>query len=287
VVLPLPGETLAGAVEALAGRLSALGVVTDQDKLRQRTEENRSEDVVALGGRAIILHYRTDAVSTLGAVLGVAPAPLALREDDEETPSARIIVLVVAPPRQAPRYLQLLGALAKVLGREANVEALLAEATAEAIAAAPAFSDYEIPEQLLVRDLMSEQPHVTTPGTPLRDAARQMIRAGVAALPVVEEDRRLVGLLGERDLLRHLSATLRDGLGGGPRARPLPPSAAVPSSVRDAMTRQVLCVAPDQPLAEVAALMSQRDINQVPVLSSGRLVGFLTRGDIVRKLSGF
>ena len=57
-------------------------------------------------------------------------------------------------------------------------------------------------------------------------------------------------------------------------------------TVRDVMTRQVLCVAPEQPVAEVAALMSNKDVERVPVVREGRLVGFLTRGDIVRKLIG-
>ena len=52
------------------------------------------------------------------------------------------------------------------------------------------------------------------------------------------------------------------------------------------MTRQVMCVAPEQPIAEVAALMSNKDVDRVPVVREGRLVGFLTRGDIVRKLIG-
>ena len=58
------------------------------------------------------------------------------------------------------------------------------------------------------------------------------------------------------------------------------------ATVRDVMTRQVLCVSPEQPLAEVASLMSNKDVDRVPVVREGRLVGFLTRGDIVRKLIG-
>lgn len=50
------------------------------------------------------------------------------------------------------------------------------------------------------------------------------------------------------------------------------------------MTRQVLCVAPEQPVAQVAALMINKDVERLPVVREGRLVGFLTRGDIVRKL---
>jgi CBS domain-containing protein len=52
------------------------------------------------------------------------------------------------------------------------------------------------------------------------------------------------------------------------------------------MTRQVLCVSPEQPLADVASLMVNKDVDRVPVVGEGRLVGFLTRGDIVRKLLG-
>jgi CBS domain-containing protein len=52
------------------------------------------------------------------------------------------------------------------------------------------------------------------------------------------------------------------------------------------MTRQVMGVAPEQPLAEVASLMLNKDVDRVPVVKDGRLVGFLTRGDIVRKLLG-
>ena len=50
------------------------------------------------------------------------------------------------------------------------------------------------------------------------------------------------------------------------------------------MTRQVLCVSPEQPLSEVASLLVNKDIDAVPVVREGRVVGFLTRGDIIRKL---
>jgi CBS domain-containing protein len=48
----------------------------------------------------------------------------------------------------------------------------------------------------------------------------------------------------------------------------------------------VLCVSAEQPLAEVAALMANKEVDRVPVVRDGKLVGFLTRGDIVRKLIG-
>jgi tRNA nucleotidyltransferase (CCA-adding enzyme) len=50
------------------------------------------------------------------------------------------------------------------------------------------------------------------------------------------------------------------------------------------MTRQVLCVAPEQPLAEAVSLMVNKDVERLPVVRHGQLVGFLTRGDILRQL---
>ena len=110
-----------------------------------------------------------------------------------------------------------------------------------------------------------------------------MIRNGLGALPVVDADQRLLGMLSERELMRHLLATevLSDG-----SSRPAPPSLQGTKTVRDVMTRQVLCVATQQPVAEVAA-SSNKDVERVPVVWEGQLVGFLTRGDVVRKLIGF
>jgi CBS domain-containing protein len=169
-----------------------------------------------------------------------------------------------------------------VLSRGDVVDAVLTRADPDAIARIPAFADVELRDQLAVRDLMTERPRSVAPDTALRDAALDMVRAGVAGLPVVEEDGRVVGMLSQRELLQHL-LTKYLARGGAPAAQP--PDAR-PRQVRDVMTRQVMCVNPDQPVAEVAAMMSNKDVDRVPVVRDGRLVGFLTRGDIVRKLIG-
>ena len=84
--------------------------------------------------------------------------------------------------------------------------------------------------------------------------------------------------------MRHLLASF---LQGGSGARPAGGPANTRRAVRDVMTRQVLCVSPEQPLAEVASIMTNKDVDGVPVVREGRVVGFLTRGDIIRKLIGF
>ena len=110
-----------------------------------------------------------------------------------------------------------------------------------------------------------------------------MVRAGLGALPVIDEEQRVVGMVSEREVIRHLLTTQ---VFSGADVRSAMPPGAGPRSVRDVMSRQVMCVAPEQPIAEVASLMSNKDVDRVPVVREGQLVGFLTRGDIVRKLIG-
>ena len=155
----------------------------------------------------------------------------------------------------------------------------MAATDAKALANLPEFATWAVRSELTVRDLMSYNPRTIGPDTPVRAAVLDMVRAGVGALPVVDETNRVLGMLSEKELLRHLLSHYLPRAGA---ESPAPPPATQRRSVRDVMTRQVLCVAPEQPLAEVASLMLNKDVDRVPVVKHGLLVGFLTRGDIVR-----
>ena len=283
-IVPLEAETLRDAAGALQGRLLATGAIANPERLAQRIDELRGEDIVAMGERAFLMHFRTDAVRELAVAIGVAPRDIVRELGAEEAQHARIALMIVASPRNAARYLQVLGAFARLLSRPQVVEQILTVPDAASLAALPAFAEVELPRQLAVGDIMTQRPRTATPDTPLRDAALQMARGGISALPVVEENEVIVGMLAERDLLRQL---LGSYLQGDSPPRPTPDGVNARRAVRDAMTRQVLCVSPEQPLAEVASLMINKDVEQVPVVREGRLVGFLTRGDIVRKLIGW
>jgi len=282
VLLALTASTVPDAALSLAECLAADGVLRDVDRLRERIEDARPEDIVGLADRAFILHYRSDALRDLAVAIGVSVRPLCRGLDDDEVQCARIIVLVAGPPTQMARHFQAVSAISRVLSKPANVRILLDASDAAAFVSAAPWQA-EIPAQLTVGDLMTERPRTVGPDAPLRSAVLDMLRAGVGGLPVVDEDNRVLGMLSERELLRDLLSHYLPRAGGG--AASLPPAAAR-RTVRDLMTRQVLCVAPDQPLAEVASLLLNKDVDRVPVVKEDRLVGFLTRGDIVRKLTG-
>ena len=283
VIIPLVSRTIEEARAELLERLLGAREVLDANKLRRRAGESRPEDVVAMGDRAFLLHYRSDAVGRLLVAIGVAPAPLCRRPPGEEEQCARIVLLVVTPPRQAARYLQIVGGFARLLRQQDVLDAVLAATSATELVELEAFAGYQLPEQLTVRDVMTDHPRTVLADTPLKEAARTMVRVGLGALPVIDDERRVVGMVSEREVIRHLLTTQ---VFSGTDVRSMLSPLAGPRTVRDVMTRQVMCVAPEQPIAEVASLMSNKDVDRVPVVREGQLVGFLTRGDIVRKLIG-
>jgi CBS domain-containing protein len=283
VVVPLEARTLQQAADGLLTRLGAAHGVLDLAKLRRRVSEARAEDAVAMGDRAFLLHYRTDAVGQLVVALGVSRTLICRQSSEEGEQCARIVLMIAAPPRHAARYLQVVGGFARLLRSADVLASVLAATDAEALAGLESFAEYRLPEQLTVRDVMSDQPRTIAPDAPLKEAAKTLVRTGLGALPVVDDDRRVIGMVSEREVIRYLLSVQAFH---GPDTRAIAPAASAARTVRDVMTRQVLCVAPEQPIAEVASLMSNKDVDRVPVVREGRLVGFLTRGDIVRKLIG-
>jgi CBS domain-containing protein len=282
-VVPLSATTTIEAALQLVDRLVTAGAVDDPDKLRGRVAEGRGEDVVAMGDRAFVMHYRTDAVADLVVAVGTSPRPMHRDVADTEAPGARIVLLIVAPPRLAARYLQVLSAFARLLSHQDVVAAVTSAPDAEALAALPALRDVQLPAQLSVRDVMTERPRTTTADTPLREAASVIAAGGLGALPVVDDTGLLVGMLSERELVRYL---MQSQLQSAPGVRTPVEPGKQRRLVRDVMTRQVLCVSPDQPLAEVASIMVNKDLDAVPVVREGRVAGYLSRGDIIRKLIG-
>ncbi len=281
-VVPLVAQTLQDASAQLLERLVLAHGVLDAAKLRRRVSESTMEDVVAMGDRALLLHQRTDSVGQLLVAIGVATEPICVQHAEQGARCARVVLLVVTPPRLAARYLQVVGAFARLLRKPEFLAAFLDAPDAVALVELESFSDYQLPEQLTVRDVMSDHPRTISAEAPLREAAMTLVRTGLGALPVVDDEERVLGMVSEREVIRHL-LTIQAFTGPDTRAGPV---AKGSKTVRDVMTRQVLCVAPGQPIAEVASLMSNKDVDRVPVVREGRLVGFLTRGDIVRKLIG-
>jgi CBS domain-containing protein len=134
---------------------------------------------------------------------------------------------------------------------------------------------------MLVRELMSRDVVTVEPSCPLEQAIQRLDAYDITAMPVVDEHGRVVGVLSEADVLRDMVLT-------DPRAheRPVQVSSAVASRrVGEVMSTMPLTVAPESDLAEAVALLVETQVKSLPVVSHDRLVGVLSRRDLVRALA--
>jgi len=266
------------------------GRVRDEAKLQAAVRHAWPEDTLSLGPHAVLPHFRTDAVDGVVAALGVAPRPMTGHGTEAEVgPGARIMLLVIAPPREAAAYLQAVAAFARALARPEVVEGLHAAVDPGAVLRLPGLHDVRLEEELLVGDVMAPASVALPPEMPLEEAARLLVRHGLDAAPVVGPAREVIGLLSNRELLRHVLPSYVQQVQTGERPRlPRRKNDGLPGTVlvRDAMARNVLCVSEDQSLSDVASLLANKDVPCLPVVREGVLRGVLTRAEIVRKLMG-
>ena len=293
VVVPLRARSVRDATRQLAKALEQSGVVKDAARLTELLRTEWPEDIFSVTGRAFLPHFRTDAAGELAIALGVAPEPLCLASDPNRC--ARVVVLVVAPTGDPSAYLRAMSAVASALSNDEALAALHAARSAEEVLAIPAIGDAPVPPDVTVGDVMTAAVTSVGPDTSLNDAAQIMLARGVRAIPVVGASAEVLGILTDGHLLRYLLPQKVSQLSTGQyRAVKRPPrgvklkAGAVPGDapVRDVMDRTVLCLSEDQTVADVAALMLSKSVDRFPVTRDGALVGFLTRGDIVRKLLG-
>jgi len=290
VIVPLETESVREATVRLAQALVATGVVADEERFAEMLKSDWPEDIVSVAGRAFLPHFRTDAVRNVALALGVTPEPIARVNDPGRT--ARVVALIVAPLRDASEYLRTMGSLARALGSDEVLAALHAARSPADVMGVVTFGDTPVPADVTVRDVMSLHAVSVRADTTLAEAAALMVRRRIGTLPVTGEAGEVVGLLTDGHLLRHLlPQTVQQLSTGQVRAVRRRPAKGAPTDPRglpvsDVMEKSVLCLDEDQTIADIAALMLARDVDRFPVTRDGALVGFLTRGDIVRKLLG-
>lgn len=289
VVLGAPGDTVRDVARVLVNAVLASGHVRDPERLEGLLADALPSEAVTVGQQAFLLHFRTDAVDGVVPALAVTANPVHRQHDPGK--ASRVVALLLAPPREGSGYLRVLGAFARALASEAVIDALEAATTPEEILAAPALADVEVPDELLVRDVLSRPLVTVAPETQLVEAARLMVRHGVAALPVVSEENEMLGLVSHGEILQYLLPRHQGGRSGeypaaGRSSSRLTASTTREVAVRDVMDRSVLCLSEEQSLSEAASLMVNRKLERVPVVREGALVGVLSREDIVRRLFG-
>jgi CBS domain-containing protein len=132
-----------------------------------------------------------------------------------------------------------------------------------------------------VTEIMSQPVVTVTPATGIKTAAELLVEHGISALPVVDSAGQLVGIVSEADLI-----PIEARPDPRSQATPLGPTAgSTPRNVADVMTRDVVVVTTQSEVAEAAKIMLRRDVKRVPVLSGRRVVGIVSRRDLVKVIA--
>lgn len=139
-----------------------------------------------------------------------------------------------------------------------------------------------------VRDLMTEDVLTIGPEAPLKDVAAVLVAHGISGLPVCDIEGNVLGVISEGDIL-YKEHDPTEGHVGGPLGWMIDGTLDVVGSfkatavtARTAMTAPAITIAPYRSVADAARLMCERGVNRLPVVKDGRLVGIVTRADLVR-----
>lgn len=139
---------------------------------------------------------------------------------------------------------------------------------------------------VMVRDVIT-----VNPDDDVADAVRLLADYDVSALPVVDDDENVVGIISEADLLH------REEI-GTEKQRPWWLEAVTPAwklagefakshgcRVKEVMSANVISASEDAPLGEIASLLERHRIKRVPILRGGKLVGIVSRSNLIQALA--
>lgn len=142
------------------------------------------------------------------------------------------------------------------------------------------------------KDIMTRDVVTVAPNASVHEVAALLAKHNISGIPVADKDKRLLGLVSEGDLVERVEVGAEPKGKwwlenfNDPQALASRYAKAHGAKAADVMTRQVATVGPDADLADVAEILHAHRVKRVPVVRDGKLLGIVTRSDIVKALSG-
>lgn len=118
---------------------------------------------------------------------------------------------------------------------------------------------------MIARDIMTGKVYTIRPEASAQEAAQLLDKHRISGLPVVDEGNDIIGIVTEADIISKVD---REGL-----------------RVSEIMSTEIISVNEETPVSEIALLLAERKIKRVPVVQDGKLVGIVSRADIVHAVA--
>lgn len=285
VAVPVDAGDLRETLDVLFGLMEEGGLLegTTAAELSEGLASGRVGQVIRVNPDVLLVAARAPALDDLSVALGIARRPFRVGAElvgESRGGEARAVFLLLTPRRLSTLKLQVIPTLTRILRDEERSRRLLAAGSSLDVRAFQELMETELHERLVVEDVMTPLSYRIYPATPLSEVVDLMVRRHLRAVPVVGERLEVLGIITNGDILSHLLPRRRTGEDeeGGADQKPL--------LARDVMTRTVMCVSEDQSLLEAANLLVNKNVEQVPVVREGEMVGFLNRDTILKTLFG-
>ena len=118
---------------------------------------------------------------------------------------------------------------------------------------------------MIARDIMTRKVCTIHPEASAQEAAQLLVQMRISGLPVVNADNKIIGIVTEADIISKVD---KEGL-----------------CVADIMSHEVIAVGEETLVSEIAMLLTERKIKRVPVVEDDKLVGIVSRADIVHAVA--
>jgi CBS domain-containing protein len=144
---------------------------------------------------------------------------------------------------------------------------------------------------MLAKDVMTTAVLTALPGTDVREIAQMLLERRISAVPIVDEQGRLRGIVSEGDLINRPESETQHRQSWWLRLMSAPDEQAREflrthgTRAEDVMTDDVITVTEDTSLSKIAALLEKHRIKRVPVVRQGKLVGIVSRANLLQALA--
>jgi len=287
IEINLKAATKIEAIERLTDLFCRKYPEKNKNEIIQSVIEREDYGSTSFGRGFAFPHARTDAVDDLFIVFGVCRE--GIKTDAADQLPLKVVCLLLTPRNISRLYLQTLSALAGLARRPDILNIILKVDSPENLIRLVERTNIRIKKALTVADIMSEKTPTVSMEDSLKKVANIMFKHRLDGIAVVDSDKKLVGEVSEKELLKFALPDYESFIANIANAPDLEPFEDTLKKsdrvlVKDVMNKNIETVFKDTLVVEAAALMLFKDVDRVMVVDNDRLVGMVSRSDIVSKI---
>jgi len=287
IILPLKASNRFEAIKKLLEGVDRAYDYVDATELLDVLESREREMPTILGNGFFFPHARIETLDDFVVVFGISPD--GIPDEKAEDEPIKFSFLIVCPFEKNSLMLKTRAAFLNLLLNEHNFKALLRAKNSIAVLKIIEKSNIDVRQELLVTDLMKTEIVKITPVTPLVHIVEIMFKEGIDTLPIVDEDQNFLGIVSGYNILRVAIPDYVDNLESISFLESSEPLYALFKNrneilAKDIMSKTVVQVSAETMAIEAAFLMVRNRVRTVYIIENAKLLGILTRRDLISRI---